>query len=208
MKCMNCGAENKNTNIKCECCGAELRTENNFLNKDYSQVEKPNIDLNSRPMKVITTVILVIILAPWFLAAVAFTGVSAYSIISDNNKSKGYSETVGTLVRYDRREKTGHKGYTDSGNPLCTGVYEYTVDGVTYQGSPKQISNKSDFEQTILVKYNPDNPSEYVMDSHWNILLISGIVMILVVVGIFIAAKIYLNKKLDRANSIINKENF
>lgn len=200
MKCTNCGAENKNTNIRCECCGSELRMawpEDNFLNKDYSQVEKPHIDLNSKPVKIITTVIIAIILAPWFLAGVAFTGVGAYCIISDNNKSKGYLETEGTLVHYERYEETFDKEGDASGDPLCTGVYEYTVGGVTYQGSPKQISNKSDFEQTILVKYNPDNPSDFVMDSHWNGLLISGIVMILVVVGIFIAIKIYLNKKLE-----------
>lgn len=134
----------------------------------------------------------------------------AYSVISDKNKSKDYSETVGTLVRYEQYEGAFdvENEEEDSGEPLCTGVYEYKVDGTTHQGFPNRISNESDFEQTILVKYNPDNPTEFVMDSHWNALLISGIVMVLVVTGIFIAIKISLKKIPDKVNSYINKENF
>lgn len=203
IKCPNCGRENKNTNIRCESCDTELNhieQSNNFLNNDYSQTNVKTIDFGSKKAKHIISVILIFLLAPWFLVGLAFIGVSSYSSIADNSKSKNYLETEGKLISFENCQ------YDDDGDELCNGVYEYTVNGVTYKGSPNLLSNRSGFKQTATVKYNPDNPNEYVMNSGWNGLLIAGIIMVTVVVIIFIAVKKTI-KKLSRKVNDIEKDN-
>lgn len=200
IKCPNCGYENKNTNIRCESCGKELNhieQSDNFLNNDYQKNVK-TIDLGSKKVKCITSVILIFVLVPWFLIGLFFIGVSSYSSITDNNKSKNYLETEGKLVSYENCQY-------DDGNELCSGVYEYTVSGVNYKGSPNLLSNRSGFKQTIIVKYNPNNPNEYVIDSGWNWLLIVGIIIVSVVVVIFISVKLSI-KKLSKKVKNIEKE--
>ncbi len=201
IKCPNCGYENKNTNIRCESCGKELNhieQSDNFLNNDY-QTNVKTIDLGSKKVKCITSVILIFVLALWFLIGLFFIGVSSYSSITDNNKSKNYLETEGKLVSYENCQY-------DDGNELCSGVYEYTVSGVTYKGSPNLLSNRSGFKQTIIVKYNPNNPNEYVIDSGWNWLLIVGIIIVSVVVVIFISVKLSIKNSSKKVKNI-EKEN-
>lgn len=200
VKCPNCGQENKNTNIRCEYCGTELNhieQNDNFLNKDYSQTNVKTSDLGSKKVKhIITNVILIFMFAPWFLIGLVFIGVSSYSNISDNNKSKNYLETEGKLVSYENCQ------YDDDGDELCNAVYIYTVNGVTYKGSPNLLSNRSGFKQNATVKYNPNNPSEYVMNPGWNGLLIVGIIMVTVVLIIFISIKISIKKLSEKVNNI------
>ena len=195
IKCPNCGYENKNTNIRCESCGKEL---NHIKNNDYQKNVK-TIDLENKKVKGIISVILIFILAPWFLIGLAFIGVSLYSNITDYSKSKNYLETEGKLVSYENCQY-------DDGNELCSGVYEYTVSGVTYKGSPNLLSNRSGFKQNIIVKYNPNNPNEYVIDSGWNWLLIVGIIIVSVVVVIFISVKLPIKKSSKKVKNI-EKEN-
>lgn len=186
IKCPNCGYENKNTNIRCESCATELnpiKQSNNFLNHDYSQINAKTIDLESKKVKHIINAILIFILAPCFLVGLSFIGVSLYSNIVNNNKSKNYLETEGKLVDYENCQ------YDDNGDELCSGIYEYTVNGITYKASPKLLSNHSGFKQIAIVKYNPNNPNEYVMNLGWNGLLIAGIIMVTIVVIIFISVK-------------------
>lgn len=195
------GQEKKNTNIRCESCGTELNhieQNDNFLNKDYSHTNVKTIDLGSKKAKHITSAILIFIFAPRFLIGLVFIGVSSYSNISDNNKSKNYLETEGKLVSYENCQ------YNDDGDELCNAVYIYTVNGVTYKSSPNLLSNRSGFKQTATVKYNPNNPSEYVMNSGWNGLLIVGIIMVTVVLVIFISIKISI-KNYQKKPTILKK---
>lgn len=198
IKCPNCDHENKNTNIRCESCGMELnhiKQSTNFLNKDYSQENVKTIDLKSKKGKYIISAILIYMIAPWFLCGLAFIGISLYSNITDYSKSKNYLETEGKLVSYENCQY-------DDGNELCSGVYEYTISGVTYKGSPNLLSNRSGFKQTIIVKYNPNNPNEYVIDSGWNWLLIVGIIIVSVVVVIFISVKLPIKKSSKKVKNI------
>ena len=59
------------------------------------------------------------------------------------------------------------------------------------------ISNSSGFKQTTTVRYNPDDPNEYVIDFDWSYLLINGIIIDSIVTLIFIILKKSINKKLD-----------
>ena len=218
IKCPNCGYENKNTNIRCESCGKELsHIKNNDYQKNVKTIDLENkkvkgiisviliflhapwflfsLAFKSKKVKYIANAILIFILAPWFLIGLLFIGVSLYSNITDYSKSKNYLETEGKLVSYENCQY-------DDGNELCSGVYEYTVSGVTYKGSPNLLSNRSGFKQNIIVKYNPNNPNEYVIDSGWNWLLIVGIIIVSVVVVIFISVKIPIKKSSKKVKNI------
>ncbi len=198
-KCSHCGKENKNTNIRCDSCGIELShvvQNDNSFNKDYSQINLKTIDLGGEKAKHIASSILIFKLAPWFLVGLTFIGVSIYFIISDSNKSKNYLKTEGKLVGYDNCQ------YDKDGSELCNGVYEYSVNGIIYKGSPSLLSNRSGFKQVVTVNYNPDNPSEYVINSGWNGLLLVGIIMVMIVLAIFISDKIKLKKFFNRVNNV------
>lgn len=200
IKCPNCGQENQNTNLRCIYCNAELKPieqSSNFLNVDYSQENAKTIQSNTKKAGHIANIILVIVLIPWFLIGIAFVGISSYSMMNDNGKSKGYLETEGKLVDYVDCQ------YDEDGAELCNGLYEYTVDGTTYKGSPNLLSNRSGFKSTITVKYNPNNPSEYVMNSGWNTLLIAGIIILIVALVIFISVKKALKNMAKKINETV-----
>lgn len=200
IKCPNCGQENQNTNLRCIYCNAELKPieqSSNFLNVDYSQENAKAIQSNTKKAGHIANIILVIVLIPWFLIGIAFVGISSYSMMNDNGKSKGYLETEGKLVDYVDCQ------YDEDGAELCNGLYEYTVDGTTYKGSPNLLSDYSGFKSTITVKYNPNNPSEYVMNSGWNTLLIAGIIILIVALVIFISVKKALKNMAKKINETV-----
>lgn len=64
------------------------------------------------------------------------------------------------------------------------------------------MSNNSTFKQTVTVKYNSNNPSQYVMNSGWNNFLIGGIIIVTVDAVIFISVKTYIKKLSKKANKI------
>lgn len=200
MKCINCGRENKNTNIKCEFCGTMLNTPDNFLNKDYSKDDKNIIHLSKGKTLLIVNIFLIIATGVWFIVGASFVAVSVYSNITDYNKAKYYLETEGKLVNYDKCE------LDDDGTELCEAVYEYVVDGVSYHGSPDLLSNKSGFKEVMTVKYNPNSPSEYLIDAGWNNLLIIGIILVVITVSIFIVVNIFVNK-LYKTEEDVKKDN-
>ena len=183
VKCPNCGIENKNTNIRCENCGTELNhidPNSNFINNNYRQLDDNTIDKVTKKAKHISIGFLIIILAPWVIFGLIFIAVSMYSIISDNNKSNNYLKTEGKFVG------TSYCTYDDD-TELCKPIYEYEVNGKIYRGSPNSLSNH--FKQKVTVKYNSDNPNEYVINSGWHTLLIAGIIMIIAVLLIYKYAK-------------------
>lgn len=198
IKCPNCGYENKNSNIRCEVCNNELNhieKNNNFLNRDYSQENVKIINYGGKKTKVITNAILIFMLAPGFITGLIFVCVSSYANIT-NNKSKNYLETEGKLVGFENCQ------YDNNENEVCNGVYEYTINGISYEGSPNILSSRSSFKQTAIIKYNPNNPNEYVMNSGWNWILIIGIIIVTIDVIIFISVKTCIKKLSKKANDI------
>ena len=211
MKCPSCGSENKNTNIKCEVCGAELHSEeedsslfDSNINPKY--VERQNIvkglDYISKRKKGIgclSNIIIAIILIPWILAGLAFIGVSLYSIISNIKASKNYDETEATLVDYViKRDGEGKEYYK--------AVYEFEVDGVKYTASPDKEGSKNSYKKTAKVKYNPEYPNENLMASGWGSLLVTGIIMEIVIVLIYIGIRRKLKGMSDMVNEAISEE--
>ena len=185
VKCPSCGHENKNTNIKCEACQTKL----NYV----AQEDVKTINLGSKKFKFILNAILIFITAPFFLGGLFFTYASSYSLITDYNKSKNYLETEGKLVGYDNCRAD------NEGDEMCKAIYEYKVDGVVYNASPNASRNQSGYSKTATVKYNPNNPSEYIMDSGWISLLITGIAILGVVLTIIISINVALKKLVEEA---------
>lgn len=177
MRCRNCGSENRNTNIRCDFCSADLISEYNNVDQNFQK-----IFLGNKTTKRIYNIVLVLLLIPWLFIGLTFIGVSAYSKVSDFIKSKNYITANATLVGYSDCERRDEE-------ELCSAIYEYEVDGITYKASSSLISNKSNFSQIDKVKYNPENPKEYSMNKGWNSLLIVGIVMVTVVIIIFISTQ-------------------
>ena len=211
MKCPSCGSENKNTNIKCEVCGVELHSEeedsslfDSNINPKY--VERQNIVkgldyINKRKKGIgcLSNIIIAIILIPWILAGLAFIGVSLYSIISNIKASKNYDETEATLVDYViKRDGEGKEYYK--------AVYEFEVDGVKYTASPDKEGSKNSYKMTAKVKYNPEYPNENLMASGWGSLLVTGIIMEIVIVLIYIGIRRKLKGMSDMVNEAISEE--
>ncbi len=147
----------------------------NSNNMDYEQIEKKR-----KKIKRITYLVLIGINLPILCVTLLVWGVFIYQYASQNIKAQNYLETTATLVSYNSEGAT----------------YEYIVDGVTYEGSPNLISNE--YDETIKVKYNQDNPKEYVMDEQLPKLITIATICLCIVIFhitmIVFIAKIILNK--------------
>ena len=186
IKCNNCGHDN-NTNDRCEVCGEELRPVGNFLNVDYSQDKSKEINLDGKKTNFGFYIFLLFINFPFIFCALAFIAIASNTIITDNQKSVNYLETEAKLVGYDNCDDT------------CEAIYEYEVDGVTYEASPIMSANRDFFKKTTTVKYDPNKPSEYVMDYGVIIFVFVGIGVLLFVFVEFIAVKLA-TKKWSKSN--------
>lgn len=188
IKCPQCGCDNKSTNLRCESCGNEL----NKIEEDELPV---GININLQPttkggvigLKILVNVILLFFIGPAFLIGAIFTGISVHSMTKDNIKASGYEETVARFVDYD-------DCHSSDGTEVCKGIYEWKVDGETYKGSPDFTSNYGGFKESMKVRYDPKDPSKYVMESSWKVFLIVGICMISFCIVVFIIVNVILYK--------------
>ena len=172
--CQNCGNVNKSTNTRCTSCG-ELLT---------NTVQKSKISKNK--LVIILNIFLIVSLGPFIFVGIVFTVVGETSIKSDNEKSKNYLETMATFVEISDDCIINEEGR------FCKAIYEYKVNGDIFKGSPNFRGSGDVFDKTIKVKYNPNNPKEYVMDAGWSTFskigkgLIIGPIIIFIVFEIFI----------------------
>lgn len=203
VNCPNCGKENKNTNIKCEFCSIQLIDENRinqqnnfFVNEN--DVETKEINVSPKTVGCLGKILSLIFIGPWLLIGIAFLGIGLFSIISEHNQAKGYEETTGILIDYDNCT------YED-GDELCEAIYEYQVNGVTYTVSPNLLSDPDSFAERNTVYYNPNNPSESIMYSSWNIITIIGLIIIIVIIVTSILKKKKMKKILKGEENIIVK---
>lgn len=199
IKCPNCGYENKNTNIRCELCKTELNyidSNNNFLNRDYSQQEYETSKSKKAIIIIVVNAILLLMFAPFLVVGIFFT-VKSFDFSSVDGKNiENYLETEGRLVDYDM------SGKTDDGRTLYKGIYEYKVNGITYKGSPNYSSTiRSDIEENVKVKYNDNNPNEYVIDLGFNIVIfLCGIIAVSIALMIIIPTNIFIIKIFKMTN--------
>ena len=185
VNCPNCGKENKNTNIKCEFCSTQLIDVNEInQHSDFSfngnNVETKEINVSTKKVGCLSSILILIFVGPWLLAGIAFLGVGLFSSISEHNQTKGYEKTTAILKDYTNCTY-------DDGSEMCEAIYEYQVNGVTYTVSPSTLSNSGGFEERDTVYYNPNNPSESIMYASWSNLTIVGFIIIIVVSAILIS---------------------
>ncbi len=178
MKCANCGKENPDTNIRCEFCGQKLQQMDNKKNINNNViVDEKTMNKAVKKLKMVITTIILIVLMPFFV--IEFFTIINYSkeLKSEDIQSKNYIKTVGIQISEDK--------------------YEYTVDGVTYTGSPNLLGRKN--EKTTTVKYNPDNPEEYVMSDFWKKSIAFIILVIFIELFIAIVVPMLLLKTMTRS---------
>lgn len=214
VRCAECGAKNKNSNIRCEVCGAELHTENNeIIDKDQINLEvmQHRFDiswLDKNLFKIVNIVFLPFVVAAVWLLVVLLLELSSYSTFSDNIKALGYPGTTGDLITSECND-ANEQG-------ACRAVYKYTVGNDVYKASSKKVGRKSEFKDVVTVKYNPDNPKEYVVCPWLWILIVVVMFFVAIALGIFSVIKLcFFNianskwsvSKRKTLKEIINKKN-
>lgn len=206
MKCLNCGCENDITDTRCRFCGYELNCEQimkteEIINKANEFVSKVNDVSDSSSVGKIRKFIQYIPLCIISVVAIIFLLIGIGCTISEKYKAKGYSETEGVLVNFKMEES-----YRDGKRDVYyTGVYEYVVNGQKYMGSPNKLSDADNFKEKVKVKYNPDNPSEYVISSDWYELYIPAIIALGVVIIYLVVLKINSNIRKSKESQVNNK---
>lgn len=191
MKCLNCGCENDITDTRCRFCGYELNREKimkteDIINKANEFAGKVNDVSDSSSVGKIRKIIQLVPACIISVFAIIFLLVGVGCTIAEKHKAKGYSETEGVLVNFKREESYSD----DKSDVYYTGVYEYVVNGQKYEGSPKKLSDKDSFKKKVKVKYNPDNPSEYVISADWNVMYIWAIIVLAAVIIYLVVLKI------------------
>lgn len=177
MTCKKCGKENKNTNIKCEFCGNQLID----IKKDKEKINQTSIKNTYIELILISLITYIIIIV--FTSSLIIEGYS--NTTAQNNATKNYLETEAKLL------DVTNCSY-DDGDELCLATYEYKVKGKTYYAYPNYLWSKSKYKDVLIVKYNPDNPSEYVLDPRVDSLLVVGIGFLTMFTIVFIPMIIFL----------------
>ena len=148
MVCRNCGKENKNTNIRCEFCNTELSSID-----DNSSQKKEEVTLEQK----------LCLLCFWVISGVMIIyglfliGNSVYSWILENKIKNEYNMATATLVDYTNCE------YDEDNNEVCNAIYEYVINNNTYMVSLDLEAIRDVYENSEIVYYNPNNPSESVI---------------------------------------------
>ena len=163
----------KNPNIKCEFCLTQLIDESEF-NQYNNNVETKEINISQKKVRgCISSILSLIFVGPWLMVGIIFFPFGLVSGIYEYKQAKGYEKTIGLLIEYNDNEA----------------IYEYHINGDAYTVSPKMASNLNIFAEQDTVYYNPNNPSESIIYSSWNILTIVGFIIVIVVIVILISKK-------------------
>lgn len=194
MKCVHCGYENNDSRDTCWSCGHPLENDY-FLNRVGVLATFSSLFLGSKTTNRVFTIVLLFLFIPLILLGLVFSVIGGFHILSDYNKTKDYLQIEGKLVQYkDCRQEEEME--------LCSALYEYVVDGKTYQASPNLISSKEEFQPIATVSYNPKNPQEFVMGGESNFLLITGIIMIGIALFLIISIRSKISKSTEQGEVI------
>lgn len=102
-----------------------------------------------------------------------FFGYSAYRSLDKYS----WSETKGTVTNTDF-----FRGSSSENNSRSYYEYEYIVDGVTYQGKDSETGSSISIKEppakgtSIKVYYNPNNPSESLVETNYSDALSNSVV--------------------------------
>lgn len=183
MKCPHCLGESS-SNIKCSLCGYNLDQQ-----VDLKKIIENNPELILKGKKKITKTVKIIISIPciiFLLASLSITAISSYNLIEEKKQIKNYTKSTAILENIECYE-----------SDQCEGYYIYYVNGEKYTISPNKITNYDSYKEKETVWYNPDKPKESIMSADWEIGIISGatISIILIIALIIIFKKEKSDKK-------------
>lgn len=147
---------------------SNIRNNNYNANKTVYQINKPWQALIITSIAIIAGIIILI----WG--------------INNNIKTENYIEIEAVVVNYE--ENFDNKYHE---------IVEYTVDGQTYSSTSSTASNIPDsIGSTVIIKYNPDDPSEVSWDTGLSRILMPACGILFIVVGIIGSIR-FIKKGLD-----------
>ena len=193
MVCNNCGNENKNTNIRCDFCNTEL-----VILDDTSNPKKEKITFLQK-FVVLCFLVTSVAMIVYGLFAICS---SVYSFILENKIKSEYNQTYATFVEYTDCQ------FDEDNIEVCNAIYKYEVNSNTYTVSLDLEVIRDVYENSEIVYYDSNNPSESVIYAGMERNLarifgiISGIVMICVAIFIILFT-ISIYKTLKDANKMI-----
>ncbi len=169
------------------------------MNSNYENRNSGGTIVVSNGVARIIFLIFVFMLAfPFFAGGVIFIGVSCYIHSTDSERTKNYLETEGILVRIDK----------DSDSPLYgNGIYEYTVNGHSYNCRSDARKKVSEIEETKMVKYDPEKPNENYIESGFDNLFFWGIAVVIISSCVFIGGIITERAWKHKYDAILNEMN-
>lgn len=111
---------------------------------------------------------------------------SYFNIKSYNEKDKTYKDTEAVIVDYN------YEIDTDNGDELRAIIVEYEVDGRKYRKESDSYSTiTKSIGDKVMVKYNPNNPSEAIWKSDSSNIIVPIVSGLFVIVGIFVIVKYF-----------------
>ena len=177
MVCPNCKKENKNTNIRCEFCNTELVNLD-----DTSNPKREEITLQQK----LCMLCFFVISGAMIVYGLFAISSSVYTIILENKIKNEYNETYASLIEYTDCQ------VDEDNNEVCNAIYKYEVNNNTYTVSLDLEVVRDVYQNSEIVYYNPNNPSESVIYAGMErnlarmIGIILGIVMICVAIFIIL----------------------
>ena len=111
---------------------------------------------------------------------------SYFNIKSYNEKDKTYKEAEAVIVDYN------YEIDTDNGDELRAIIVEYEVDGRKYRKESDSYSTiTKSIGDKVMVKYNPNNPSDAIWKSDSSNIIVPIVSGLFVLVGIFVVVKYF-----------------
>ena len=142
----------------------------------------------STKAKKIIKLIITIISVPFIILSLIFIGIGSYSFIIDNIKGKDYIETTAKFKEYK-------DCYIDNNKQLCYGIYEYKISYSPFNIKTNYSKEKESFEDSIVIKYNPNNYKEYIIKVNKINYLYKGLSILMIVIFIKVLSNIILKDK-------------
>lgn len=143
--------------------------------------------MSSKAKKIIKLIITIISI-PFIILSLVFTGIGSYSLIIDNIKGKDYIETTANF-------KEQKDCYIENNKELCYGIYEYQINYSPFNIKTSYSKEKESFEDSIIIKYNPNNYKEYIIKVNKINYLYKGLSILIIIIFIKIISNILLKDK-------------
>lgn len=153
MKCINCGKDNKNTNIRCEFCDVDL--ERVEVNKEE------DVTLSQKIITIVSLVVVSIVI----VYGLILVGNAIYLGGSWAITKNRYEYTTGLL------EEVTDCRLDEDNESICSAIYSYKVGENEYKVLFDGGYSLDDYNNVGSIYYDENNPEESVVYDKENLLL-------------------------------------